>query len=313
MRVFLLFTVSLMGLLAGCASLEGSGAGGSHGQPSTVAVACTNSQVPTVVVPFDWELTVSLEEPIESGRPFAATLGGAIVLNEAFLDAAQQPLPEGFQRMDLVDLKATVHVRDGATGADVPLVPDPTRYNYECFRGGSACNPNNDVLDDPPDAPPGLRGNTDCEPVSQTNPCGRFINVPTSTDCLPEGECVRLGKIEQCIVHEFCVTADLRVDLQQESAEYTADAGGNVLFGWDDENTGAKIEEEGPNKGTWVLPEAVYLEPVPTIGLRMTIEGLPVAFDCTMGVDSQGPNGVGSLDPLSSPTPNELLISFPIE
>ena len=187
---------------------------------------------------------------------------------------------------------------------------------YECFLGRSPCDPANDVLDDPPD-PPGLRGNTDCEPVAVTNSCGRFVSLPISTECGPEGICAGLGKAgpdSQCVLNGFCVTGALSLRLQEATGRYTADAQGDVLFGWDDESTGATVREEGPDEGTWILPEAVYGEPVGPNGFRITVGGFPVALECTMGVDCKDPElGSGCLSFLSSPTPASELISFPIQ
>jgi hypothetical protein len=79
------------------------------------------------------------------------------------------------------------------------------------------------------------------------------------------------------------------------------------LFGWDDENTGATVNGDG----TYALPPAMFGDPTPPNGLRV-IALLQVALQCTMAVDSNGPDGVGVPDQ-SSPTPDSLLLSVPIE
>ena len=303
-----------MGAVAGCASID-DGTGGTGGEAPGPTVACTNSET-TAISLLDWQLTVSPSpDPIESGEPFTATLDGIALFDEGFLDRAQE-LPGGVQELDLVDLSATVHVRLGATGDDVILTPDAIQYPYVCFRGRNACNPANDVLDDPPD-PPGLRGNTDCEPVSAANPCGRFILLPISNDCAPGGVCAgkdKTGPGSQCDRNDFCVTRGAPLQLQKATGQYTAAVEGSVLFGWDDQSTGATIQEGGPNDGTWILPEADYYADTGPNALRVTVRGLPVALECTMGVNCMDPDsGIDCAAALPSPTPSSALISFPIQ
>jgi hypothetical protein len=55
----------------------------------------------------------------------------------------------------------------------------------------------------------------------------------------------------------------------------------------------------------------MFGDPTPPNGLRV-IALLQVALQCTMAVDSNGPDGVGVPDQ-SSPTPDSLLLSVPIE
>ena len=198
----------------------------------------------------------------------------------------------------------------------VTLIPDP-EYEYTCFIDGSPCDPANDLP-----SVPGLRGNTDCEGESRLNPCGRFMFVPSSTDCAPEGDCDRLGKMHQCDLHGSCITGDLEIRLRQESAQYTAAAEGDVLFGWAEEGTGAELDQTGGrNDGTWILPTLydeddplggeAYEKPAGPIGIRATFAGFPVALECTMGVSCV--IGVECTQGLAKPTPDSELISFPIE
>jgi hypothetical protein len=241
------------------------------------------------------------------------------VFPEDFLDVGHENpvLERGIQKGDLVELNATVQVRSGATGGDmVTLIPDP-EYEYTCFIDGSPCDPANDLP-----SVPGLRGNTDCEGESRLNPCGRFMFVPSSTDCAPEGDCDRLGKMHQCDLHGSCITGDLEIRLRQESAQYTAAAEGDVLFGWAEEGTGAELDQTGGrNDGTWILPTLydeddplggeAYEKPAGPIGIRATFAGFPVALECTMGVSCV--IGVECTQGLAKPTPDSELISFPIE
>ena len=287
MRHFLLFLIvfSMVAFGAGCAE---TGACPADEVPTDgdcvpvtskiIPVGCRNSITDALSL-LDWELTVSLT-PVESGELFTATLEGVAVANEFFLDTGQSAIPGGVKEMNLIDLKATVHVHSGATGADVILTSEP--IPYECFVGRTECDPAND------DVPgvPGLRSNTDCKPEETTNPCGRFVLLPISSDCAPGGVCDGRNKTGQCSDNGFCITGDLRLPLERVSGEYTADSQGKVLFGWADESTGATIE---------VTPD--FEDPTGPIGVRFVIGTIPVALECTMGAG----------------TPDEALISFPIQ
>jgi hypothetical protein len=82
-----------------------------------------------------------------------------------------------------------------------------------------------------------------------------------------------------------------------------------MRFGWDDASTGATLDVDG----TWALPAAVFSAPTGPNGLRVNADGLSVALECTMGVSSSDPvYGVGVAGK-SSPTPDTLLVSFPIQ
>jgi hypothetical protein len=290
---------------AGCAKFDSP----DGGDAPLTTVACSDSLSFSSIL--DWQLIV-VPNTIQGGEPFRASLDGVAVFDESFLDEAQLRIFGGVKRVNLVELKATVHVRSGATatGPDPVLTPDENIYDYECALSPTACDPDHDLEGDP-----GARPNTDCEPQSALNPCGRFILLPIAADCSPGGICEGLKKNEsQCKVNGFCITGDLPVELGADTARYTADSDGNVRFGWaEGEVTGATVQDSGPNEGTWILPEAIYEEPTGPVGLRVTVGGFPVAFECTMGVDSRGPLGVGSRDFLSSRTPDSALVSFPIE
>jgi hypothetical protein len=123
---------------------------------------------------LSWELEVSPTR-IQSGEPFTATLDGVVVVDETVLDLAQTAVPGGVTEVNLVDLNATVHVRSGAAGDDVTLTTEP--IPYRCDEGRAACDPASDDLS----GVPGRRSNTDCQPEETTNPCGRFVPMPTSS------------------------------------------------------------------------------------------------------------------------------------
>jgi hypothetical protein len=290
--------------LVGCAGID---APTPDPNSKIISVACADNLTPDIGV-LDWELRV-VPKLIRGGEPFTVTLDGFAEFSEVYLDAGQPVVPGGITEADLVGLKATIHVRSGALGADVTLIPE--EMPYQCFFGRTPCDPANDLP-----SVPGTRGNTDCQPEGGINPCGRFVPAPTSNDCAPGGVCAGLGKAgpgSQCELNGFCITGAVRFPLKEASGEYVANIDGEVLFGWADQSTDATIQESGPNEGTWILPEAVYQEPIGPIGLRATVAGFPVAIECAMGVHSKGPLGVDSLDFLSSPTPNSALLSFPIQ
>ncbi len=269
-----------------------------------LTLGCTSNLTSDVgLVPF--QLTVA-PSVIVQGDPFTADLSGVGLIREELLDSVQWVIVGGATRVDLIDATATVHVRAGATGDDVPLtvVPIP----YRCAVDGAVCDPTNDAS-----SVPGKRANSDCAPLGPTNPCGRFVEIPTSDDCGPGGICAQLDggtatKVNQCATNAFCVTGPLPIPLQSALGDYVAGPATEVLFGWDDASTGATLA----GNGTWDLPPAVFGDPIASNGIRAGIDALSVALECTMGVDSDGLYGVG-VPGQSSPTPNLLLVSFPIQ
>jgi hypothetical protein len=310
MRLFATASLSLLGIgsVMACTELPPTA------DSPILSVGCAINVSETEGAIANWELTVS-PEPIEAGKPFSATLGGFAVFQESFLDDGQVFFSGGVDELDLVELNATVHVRSGATGDDVVL--KPAAFPYVCDEDRTACDPANDVVDDPP-RPPGLRANTDCEPVSPGNQCGRFIGLPISRDCGPGGICTDLGKTgpdSQCEDNGFCITGDLRIPLQEATGQYIAASTGRVLFGWADESTGATVKQDEPNKGTWILPEPLYSEPAGPVGFRVNIRGIGTAAECAMAVQCSDPVlGVDCAnEQLASPTPSEALLSFPIQ
>ena len=59
------------------------------------------------------------------------------------------------------------------------------------------------------------------------------------------------------------------------------------------------------------LPSAAFADPPEPNGIRVSA-GLGVGLQCTMAVDSGGPDGVGVPDQ-ASPTPDELLLEVPVQ
>lgn len=267
-----------------------------------LTLACTNSVTPAAQF-FTFELAVD-PSPVISGQTVIADLDGVARLSEAFLDTLQTSVVGGVDKLSLADSKVTVHLRAGGTGGDVTL--DNNSIVHTCDFDGAFCTPLNDLP-----SVPGARGNTDCVPTGAFNPCGRFMDVPLSTDCAPGGVCDGLGKlVSQCLLNNFCVTGELPVPLDGATQSYVAAASGEMLFGWDDASTGATLDVDG----TWLLPPATYTFPlVAPNAFLLNAAGLEIALECTMAVDSADPvYGVG-VPAKSSPTPDALLLSFPIQ
>lgn len=305
-----------------------AGTGGAEGivdpdeKTRAIDLACTNNLTPTVTTRVPWELTVD-PGPIVAGEAIGAVFRSRAVFSDAFFDLAQSAVPGGIDRVELLKLQATVHIREGATGPDVILesssIERTCAYDSNGMTGVGAgpfpsCQQANDNPDD--------GSNSDCtglgEAPSPDNPCGQFVTIPTSSDCAPDGECDTLdaglgARNWQCETNGFCVAGSVEVPLEGSLVGYMAAASGDVVFGWDDQSTGATIQEGGPNDGTWILPPAIFAEPTGPNSIRAMVGDIPVALECTMGVNSQGPDGVDSRDRLSSPTPDWKLISFPIQ
>lgn len=288
----------VLGSLIGCATFDSDGSGGTGGTGGThakvISVACTNNVAPVVSV-LGWELTVEPNpDPIQGGEVFNAIVKGTAVASESFLTAARQIQP-GLEELYLLDIKATVHVRSGATGDDVPLkiMPIP----YKCAIGRTECDPEKDLP-----SIPGLRGNPDCNTDLNFDPCVRLVRLPISEDCSKGGECEAAGRTGPgsiCSTDGFCITDDLRLEFEPASSgAYTADSGGEVLFGWADAAT--ILDDE-----TLLLPPADFDSPVGPIGLRVGVGVVGVALECAMGVEGPGETG--------RRTPDSALISFQIQ
>ena len=249
-----------------------------EGPSQSIPIVCRNSDNEETSV-LNWELTVE-PSTIESGEAFQATLDGVALFDEEFLDGVQDVI--AVDEINLIELNATIQIRSGATGENVALVNEDL-YDYKCLQEPRvSCDPANDDLS----GVPGFRSNSDCQPPSDFNPCGRFIRLQTSGDCEPDGLCDALGKTNQCLRNDFCVTGDLAIPLEREFGRYTADSEGRVLFGWADETSGASVDQP---------PTATA--PLGPLGVRVGIGAYVIAMECVM--------------PLA--TPDRELVSFPIE
>ena len=135
------------------------------------------------------------------------------------------------------------------------------------------------------------------------------------------------GKSEQCAKWGFCITGGIEIELEEQPGHYTAATDKTeVLFGWDDQSTstGAILEEEGPNAGTWILRSiyhendplglAGYQEDQGPISIRAILGGAPGALECTMAVSCADPDfALNCPAGLNTRRPDEALISFPIQ
>jgi len=258
-----------------------------------------------------WDLTVDPNPaPIMGGETFAADIQGTATMSETLISAGQILLG-GFKDVMLVDFQATVTVREGAFGEPVVLTPDAIPYVCEVSR--SACNPDNDV--------PGterVRANTDCQPQTPTNPCGRILEIPTSDDCGPGGLCEDLGRTgeeSECAVNGFCVAGPAVIALTGPLGVYEAEASGSILFGFDDSpKTGfEELEEGGCNDGTWYSELPAFEDDLGSNGMRVLAGGIEATFEFIMGEECRGPYGIDCCDPAASPTPDYRLIRFPIQ
>ena len=268
-------------------------------QSRALTLGCTSniSEEPLLV-----PLQLDVDPPscgIISNETGSYELGAVAEFPETLLDTLQAMVPGGVKKVELIDLAASVHVRSGATGEDRTL--GVRTFGTTCQADGTTCSPANDQ-------PNGSNGS--CVPLSPANNCARFIVLPTSADCSVGGLCDLVGKgpgTSQCADNGFCVTGGLPLPLQSATAEYTADAIGTVAFGFDDQSTGATVNPDG----TYELPLADPMAPLGPNSIRLRA-GTDIALECTMAVDSNGPNGVGVPGGVS-PTPNSELIQFNIQ
>ena len=309
--------------IAGCSDLgstldtSNGGTGGDGGglvdpgrKTKRITLGCTNSVTSTVYV-VGWDLTVD-PGPIVGGEAFGAILGGLLVVDEALLDDALMVVQGGYKRVNLLDVRASVHVRNGVTSEheDVVLSNEPIQRTCTYDRSGDTgieagpfptCSAADDSEDGSNEGCTGLAG----MPLPE-NTCGQFVTIPTSSDCAPGGFCESRGKTgsgSQCALFGFCISTALELVLAGAHQSYLAAGSGAVLFGWDDESTGAELDDSvGPHGGTWILPPAGFGEPGPN-SLRVVFgSGFSAALECTMAV------GTGRM----RPTPDSDLLSFPI-
>jgi hypothetical protein len=99
---------------------EGGGTAGTGGTAQSgglitkqITFGCANNITTDVsIIPADLEVDSA---EITGGAEFAATLSGTVFFPQFFLDAAQGVIPGGLRAAELIDAKAIVQVRSGAT------------------------------------------------------------------------------------------------------------------------------------------------------------------------------------------------------
>ena len=292
----------------GCSDLtDASGAAGTGGglvdplpKIRPIKLGCTNNET-AFVSDLTWDLTVD-PGPIIGGEPFAARLSGVVATDAFVLGQSQTLVTGGYKRSILLDLQATVHVRGGvisdAVGDNDVLLtnqPIPRTCTYDgSGRTGLDAGPDFPPCSQDNDNPDG--SNEDCTALGggpdPMNGCHQFVTIPTSDECSPGGECESIGQTgtgSQCAARGFCVTGPLEVALTEVLTSYEAAPSGTVVFGWDDESTGAVEDSSGgPNQGTLILPLAVFGEPGPNSISLLLGADTEVALECTMGTSAGG-------------------------
>ena len=253
---------------------------------------------------FPWELTVEAIDPIRSGQPFRALASGVakfdvVNLNYALLLFNELGVSPGFSRVAIEDFEATVRVRKGADGPDIPM---------ELADLPKACT--DDAIE---------------QPVTE---CATDDECPGDARCLPvfdfktsdnEEECRELGAFEAFDAVGFCITqADgPKINAILPLPEYTAHKTGSVLFGWADTTPDEKhptVLSSGANRGAFDVDDMKDFAPngFRLLFLPNTLP-LPIQFECSMGTNSRSADGAGTVLPLLSPSPDGALISCPIE
>jgi hypothetical protein len=272
---------------------------------------------------FTYELTVEPGQ-ILSGGNIGAFFEGSAEFGAEFLNQGLALLPVGFRRVAITEFQATVQVRQGAEGEDVVLKASPIEntctYNDNGMKDPDAvppfptCLPTNDHEDGSNDDCIGLGG-----APHRANRCLPYVEVEeTSDDCSAGGRCAELGQTgtdSPCELHRFCIVKGMEIALERGDGAYIADTSGSVLFGWAEPQQGIGLLQEGPNRGAYD-PSKVRRLPGQELGpngIRALVAGIPMAFECVMGVNSRGPDGVATVDPLLSRSPDGVLISCPIQ
>jgi hypothetical protein len=285
---------------AGSGGGDGGTGGGVEAVTKELSLGCANSSPIGAQSILSAELSIAAA-PI-GGQEFDAVVAGTATFPESFLDAAQPLVAGGLSQAKLTGLAYIMQVRSGATpsGADsnVALTADTSQLTPGEVR---LCN-------FPTDQECAADG--DCA-GGVCNAAVIIVDVPTSDDCAPGGVCDGLGKAagptSQCGLNGFCVTGSLDVPLLPETATFTADASGDVLFGWADAGLSNSSFDEGTQLFT--IPKPSAQNPIEQ-GLKVDA-GLVVAIECVMGTD-EGPEPGNEDNDLVGLTPDADLLAIPI-
>jgi len=279
---------------------EGGTGGGVEAVTKELTLGCANSS--PIGAQSILSAVLSIAAAPVAGQEFDAVVSGTATFPESFLDAAQPLVPGGLSQAKLTDLAYIMQVRSGATpsgaASNVALTADPSQLTPGEVR---LCN----FPTDQECAADGECAGGVC------NPAVIIVDVPTSDDCAPGGVCDGLGKAtgdtSQCALNDFCVTGPLDVALLPVTASFTADASGDVLFGWADDGLSNSTFDAGTQQFT--IPKPSALNPIEQ-GLKVDA-GLVVGIECVMGVE----DGEDPLDPdntLVGLTPDADLLAIPI-
>lgn len=293
-----------------------------------IQVGCAVNPVPpgaSEIGSFSWELTVK-PSGITSGERSWASFEGRMLIDAGILNLGQFLLG-AHHRVGIVDAKATVQIREGAQaeGGDVVLEIIPIQktctYDRSGRRGPGAgpfpsCDEKKDFEDGSNDDCTGLGGVPDAD-----NQCLSYFRYTTSDNCSDNGPCAQLGETgpsSACDRNGFCVSEALEIGLAPKSAAFIPDSSGSVLFGWGERGNVEPLEV-GANRGAYDPSELrrdfgteIVLN---GLDVRLDTESLsfPLAFECIMGVNSRGPDGVPTVSDWVSPSPDGALISCPIQ
>ena len=287
---------------AGSGGVGGTGGGETSIVSKDISLGCANSSPIGLQSILSALLTVEAPIVISGGGDFDAEVSGTAGFPESFLDAAQSVVAGGLKQAKLTDLAYIVQVRSGATpnGSDsnVALAADPSQLSpgltqFCTYPTSTICTEDSDCI------------------VAPCNDAIILVDVPTSEDCAVGGVCDGLDKADgptsQCGLNGFCVTGGLAVPLLPVTETFTADASGEVLFGWADEGLDNSTFDEMTELFT--IPKPSAAAPIEQ-GLKVDA-GLVVSVECVMGTD-EGPEPGNEENDLVGLTPNEDLISFPI-
>ena len=280
------------------------GIGGPGAQEKELSLGCSNSSPIGAQSILSALLRVD-PSPISASSDFDAELSGSATFPELFLDAAQMLVIGGLRQVTLRELEYIAQVRSGATLVSgsagvpgVPLGPDASMLNPGLVR---LCN-------FPPDQTCTI--DSDCVGMVCNEPV-IMIDVPTSEDCAPGGMCDALGKADgaqsQCGLNGFCVTGPLEIPLLPATANYRAEASGDVLFGWADQ--GLDNSTFNPMTQLFTISKSTPITPIEQ-GVSVDA-GLAVSIECVMGVDA-GPDPNDGGNSLVGLTRDGALISFTI-
>jgi hypothetical protein len=167
------------------------------------------------------------------------------------------------------------------------VIPSVTNV---CGRGFADLN----VIDGTPNSAGGCTQPTFGTPVPDCD-CSACAALDV-VGCRPGDLDVPCTKTGECTLNGFCVNGDLNIVLAPGVGAYTAPSSGStMLFGWHD-GLATPV-----TRSLLTLPAAVFANPTPPVGLRVSAGGLFVALQCLQAEDS-GLASAGVATCLSGPS-----------